>query len=194
MKSISSSQWLTSGYEASSFMLDVRSLLPLRTRQITTMNVLFGNWGRLPVAFLPMSSPKSIDSRLLPRLPILIASETSLARFFKNISTHCRRIHSALSKFAKGSQVLKVSKQSATAVSQCRDPAHCCSRWFCPRIMDRCFFSRNPATYTFFHLLKALKLGCPILWANCFKENSVCFKLIGVLASAPPKSDESLLS
>jgi hypothetical protein len=25
-------------------------------------------------------------------------------------------------------------------------------------------FSRNPATYTFFHLLKVLKLGCPILW------------------------------
>jgi len=49
--------------------------------------------------------------------------------------------------------------------------------------MDRCYFSRNPVTHTFFHLLKTLKLGCPILLANCFKENSICFKLIGALPS-----------
>jgi hypothetical protein len=47
--------------------------------------------------------------------------------------------------------------------------------------MDRSFFPRNPATHYFFHLLNLLKLGCPILLANCFKENSVCFKLIGAL-------------
>jgi hypothetical protein len=60
--------------------------------------------------------------------------------------------------------------------------------------MDRCFFSRNPATYTFFHLLKTLELDCPILLGNCFKENSVCYRLIGGLPSAPPKSDEVSLT
>jgi hypothetical protein len=158
------------------------------------MKVVFGNSGRFPLAFLPARSTKSVAGWLLPRVPFFLASQTSLAHFFTNISTYCRRIHSALSKFSKGSQVSKVSKKSATAVSQCRGPSRSCFRRFCPQIMDRCLFSRNPATHTFFHLLKALKLGCPILLANCFKENLVWFKLSGALGSAPPKSDESSLS
>jgi len=60
--------------------------------------------------------------------------------------------------------------------------------------MDQCFFPRNPATHTFFHFLNVLKLGCPILLANCFKENSICFRLFRALPSAPPGSDELLLS
>jgi len=194
MKSISSSQCLTSVYEAWSCMLDVGLLLPFGTRRITTMKVVFGNSGTLPPTFLLACSPNSVAGRLLPRLPFFLASRTLLAHFFRNISTHCRRIHSALLKFSKGSHFLKVSKKSATAVSQCRGPSNCCFKQFCPRIMDRCFFSRNPATHTFFHLLNALKLGCPILLANCCKENSVCFKLIEALPLAPPKFDESSLS
>jgi len=175
-------------------MLNVWSLLPFGTRRITIMKVVFGNTGRLPLAVLPACSAKSVAGRLLPRLPFFLASQTSLAHFFKNISTHCRQIHSALSKFSQGSQVLKVSKKSATAVSQSRGPSLSCFKRFCPGIMNRCFFSRNPASHTFFHLLNVLKLGCPILLANCFKENSICFKLIGTMPSAPPKSDKSSLS
>jgi len=40
-----------------------------------------------------------------------------------------------------------------------------------------------------------LMLGCPILVPNCFKENSICFKLIDTLPWAVPNSDKlSLLS
>jgi len=85
-------------------------------------------------------------------------------------------------------------QKSATAISQCRGPSRGCFRRFCHRIMDRCFFPAHPATHTFFHSLNVLKLGCPILLANCLKENSLCFKLIRALRSAPPKSDESSLS
>jgi hypothetical protein len=59
--------------------------------------------------------------------------------------------------------------------------------------MDQCIFSRNPATHTFSHLLKVLKLGCPILLVNCFKESFVCYKLIGTLPWAPPNPNELLL-
>jgi len=194
MKSISSSLSLTSVYEPWSYMLDVWSLSPFGTRRLTTMKVVFGNSGRLPLALLPTCSPTSVAGRLLPRLAFFLASRTSLENFFKNIATHCRWIHSALSKFSKRSRVSKVSKKSATAVSQCRGPLRSCFRRFCPRKMDWCFFSRDPATHTFFHLFNALKLGCPILLANCCKENSVCFKLIGALPSGPLMSDESSLS
>jgi len=53
MKSTSSSQCSRSLYEAWSCMLDVRSLLPFGTWWITTLNVVFGNSGRLPLAFSP---------------------------------------------------------------------------------------------------------------------------------------------
>lgn len=55
-------------------------------------------------------------------------------------------------------------------------------------------FSINLATHTFFHLLNALWLACPILFANRCKGNSVCFRQIGSLTSVPPKTDISLLS
>ena len=186
MKSISSSQCLTSVYEAWNCMLDVGSLSPFSTQQITILKVVFGNFGTLRLTLLPAHSPKSVAGRLLPRVPFFVASRTFLARFFRNMSTHCCRIHSMLLKFSKGSHFSKVSKNSATTISQCRGPSGCGFKQFCPGIMDQCFFSRNPATPSFFHLLNALKLGCPILLANCFKENSVCFKLIGALPSAPP--------
>jgi len=52
----------------------------------------------------------------------------------------------------------------------------------------------KPSHHTLLHLLNAPMLGCPILLANCFKENSICFKLIWALPSAPPKSNKSSLS
>jgi len=174
-------------------MLDVWSLLQIGMRRITTKKVVFGNSGRLPLAFLPVRLPKSVADLVLPRLSFFLAFQTSLAQLFKKIFTNCRRIHLALSKFFKGSQVSKAFKKSATALSQCRAPSRSCFRWFCPKIMDRCSFSRDSATHSFFHLLNVLKLGCPILSANCFKENSVCFKLMGDWLSAMLKSDESSL-
>jgi len=156
MKSISSSLCLTSVYAAWSWFGDRTISMPFDTRQITTMNVLFGNSGRLILAVLLTHSPKSVAGRLLPRFPFFLASRISLAHFFQNISPHCRRLHLALSKVSNGSQVSNVSKKSATAVSQCRGPSLSCFNQFCPRIMDRCFFSRNPATHTSFHLLNAL--------------------------------------
>jgi len=175
-------------------MLDVWSWLPFGTQWITTSKVVFGNSGTLPLAILPALSSSSIAGRLLPCLPLFLTSQTSLEHFFKNIPTHCHWIHLAFSKFSKGSQVSTVSKKSYTAVSRCRCPSRSCFKRFCPRIRDRCFFPRNPATHTIFHLLKVLKLGWPIRLANCFKENSICFKLIGALPLAPPQSDKSSLA
>jgi len=156
MKSISSSQFLTSGYGAWSCFRDRTISLPFDTQQITTMNIVFGNSGRLLPASSLACSPKSVTGGLLPRLPFFHASQISLAHFFKNISTHCRWIHSALSKLSKGSQLSNVPKKFATAISQCRGSSLSCFNRFCSRIMDQCFFSRNPATHTFFHLLNAI--------------------------------------
>jgi len=126
--------------------------------------------------------------------PSTSPTETSLAHFFKYISTHSCRIHSALLTFSKCSQVLKVFKKSAATVSQCRGPSHSCSRWFCPRIIDRCFFSTIPATHTFFNLLNVLNLGCRILLANYVMENSLCFKLMGGLCLPSRPSQRNLCS
>jgi hypothetical protein len=171
MKSISSYQCLTSIYAAWSSFGDRTRSWPFDTRQITAMNVVFGNSGRLLLPFLLAHSPKSVTGHLLPGLPFFLASQISLAHFIRNISTHCRRSNLALSKLSQGNQVSNVSKKSATAVTQCRGPSLSCFKRFCPRIMDQCFFSSNPATHPFFHLLNALYLACPIVLANCFKEN-----------------------
>jgi len=194
MKSINSSQCLTSVYEALS-CLGARTIsLPFDIQWIITVNFVFGNSGRLLLAFLPARSPKSVADRLWPHLATCLASGISLAHCFKNISTLCSRIHSALSKLTNGSQVTNFAKTSATDVSQCRGPSRTCLNQFGHLIMDRCLFSRNPAMHTFIHLLNALMLGCPILLANCFKENSIFFWLIRGLPSAPANSDESSLS
>ena len=161
---------------------------------MTNKKVEFGNFGRLSFAFFPACSAKSVTSRSLPRLPFFLAFRTLPAHFIKNISTHCRQMHSALSKFSKGSHISRVSKKSATAISLCRGPSQCCFGRFCPWIINRCFFSRNPPTHTFFHLLNIQKLRCTILLANCFKEKSVYSNLIGALPLAPPKSNELSLS
>jgi len=103
-----------------------------------------------------------------------------------NPLTHCRRIHSALSKISQVSHISKVSKKSATGVSPCRGSSLTWFKRFCPGIIFRCLFTMNPATHTFFHLLKVLMLRCRILLASCFKENSVWSKLIRVVPSASP--------
>jgi len=93
-----------------------------------------------------------------------------------------------------GSQGSKDPKNSSTALSKSRGPSPNCFKWICPRILDRCFILRNPAAHCLFHLLNIQKLDCRILLANCFKENSVWFKLIRAWTSASPKSDESSFS
>jgi len=50
-------------------------------------------------------------------------------------------------------------------------------------------------SYPYFHpLVDGTNIEMPHPLANCFKENSVCFKLIEALPSAPPKSDKWSLS
>jgi len=110
MKSIGSSQYLTSVYVAWSWFGDRKISLPIDTRQITTINVVFGNSGRLLLALLLARSPKSVAGCLLSLLPLFLAYLILLAHGFKNISTHCRQIHSALWKLSKCNQVSNVSK------------------------------------------------------------------------------------
>ena len=156
MKSISSAQCLASVYEAWSCLGARTIFLPFDTQRITTMNIEFSKSGRLLLAMLLGRSPKSVAGRVLPRLPFFLASWISLAHIFKNISSHCRQIHSALLKLSNSSQVLNVSKQSATPASLCRGPSQTCFNRFCPRMLARCFFSWNPAIHAFFHLLNTL--------------------------------------
>ena len=123
MKLISSSHCLTSVYTAWSWFGDRMILLPFDTQQITTMNIVFGNSGRLLLALLFTRSPKFVAGRLLPRLLFFLASRILRAHFFKITCTHCRRIHSALLKLSNGSHLSNVSNKSATAVSQCNGPS-----------------------------------------------------------------------
>jgi len=58
MKTTNSSLCLTSEYEAWSCLGARTKSLPFDTHWIITVNVVFGNSGRLPLAFLPMGSPK----------------------------------------------------------------------------------------------------------------------------------------
>jgi len=193
MRLISSSECLTKLYEAWSWLLHVWSLLQFGTQRITTTKVGFGNSGWLPLALMPVCTAKSVTGHLKLCLLFLLTSRTSLAQFFNHDSIYCCRIHLALSKFSKCSQVSEGSKISGTAVTQCREPSRSCFRWRGLQIIARCSFCKNPGTHRFFHVLKVLKLGCHILLANCFKENFFYFKLIGGVPSPLPKSDKSWL-
>jgi len=167
---------------------------PFDTRRITTMNVVFGKSGWLPLDSFLVHCPTSVASCWLSHHPFFHASWIPLAHFFRNISTHCRQIHLALLKLSNGNQLSNVSKKSLTSVSQCRGSSLSCFKMLWPRKMDLCFFSKNPATYPYFHLFNALLLDWPSLLANCFKEYSVCFRLTGCVFSAPLNSNEFSLS
>jgi hypothetical protein len=131
---------------------------------------------------------------MLPRLPFFFAFWTLHAQSFINISTRCHRIHSVFPQLPKHSKFSKIAKQSTTTITQCCGPSRSWYKWLCLSIMDPCFFCRIPATHNFFNLLKILNLGCSLVLANFFKENSICLGLIGAVLSAPPKSDKSSLS
>jgi len=117
MNTSSTCQCLTSGYKAWCWIGDRTISLPFDTRRITNMNILFGNSGRLLLAFLLMHTPESIAGCLLPCHPSFLAIRILLAHFCENISTHCWWIHSAISKLSNGSQLSNVSKNSATTVA-----------------------------------------------------------------------------
>jgi len=156
MKSINSFQCLTSVYKAWSCLGARIISSQFNTKRITIMNVVFRKSGRLILTILLIHSPKSVAGNLLPQLSFYFASQTFLAHIFKNISTNSRQIHSAISKLSNGSQFSNVCKWSSPTISQCRDPSWSCCKWFCPRIMDWCFFSRHPTIHTSFHLLNPL--------------------------------------
>jgi len=147
--------------------------------------------------------PSCLDARLLSKIHRwLLAVKPSLfpclldfaCTITQIISTHCCCIRSALSILSECGQSSNVTKRSATAGSHDRSPSWSSFTPFCPQIIDPFFFSRNATTHTVVHLLNALLLACPILLAKCLKENSVCFRMIGGLPSAPPRSDILVLS
>jgi len=156
MKSISSSYYLTSVYTAWSGFGERTILFPFDNQPITTMNIVFGKFGRLFLSVVRVCSPKSVTNCLLPRLPFSLTFSISLAHFFRNISTHCRPINLALSKLSKGNHVSNVSKISVTAVSPCRGQSLSYFNQLCPWIIDQYFSSVNAATHHFFHLLNVL--------------------------------------
>jgi len=132
MKSISSSQCLTSVFNAWSWLLDIQSLLLFNTRWITTVKAVLGYCCRLPQVSLPTCSVKSISGCLMPSVSFFLTSPTSLANGFNIMPTHCRRNHSALLKSSKESEFSKVTKISSTTISQCRGPSHSYFELFCP--------------------------------------------------------------
>ena len=136
MKSINFSQCLPAVYEAWSYLGARTISLQFNTQRIKTMNIVFGNYGRLFLAMLLGCSPKSVASGLLLCLHFVLESRISLAHFFETIPPHCLQIDSALSKLSKCSQFSNVFKKSAMAVSLCRGQSRTCFKWFCPRIMD----------------------------------------------------------
>jgi len=181
-------------YAAYSCLPDVWSLSHFGTQGITTLKVVFCNSWRLPLALWHGRSRKSVTGCMVPCFPFVIASWTMHAHVFPNISIHCHWNHTPLSKFSNRSPFSQVTIQSPTGVPQYWGSFQSCLKWVCLWIMHWCFFSRNPATNTFFHLLNVPKYGCPILLPNCFKENSVCFRLIGALPSARPVTNTSSLA
>lgn len=56
------------------------------------------------------------------------------------------------------------------------------------------FLLHTPSHPYIFHLFKLPTMGCPIIWAKCFTEKSVCFRLIGAVPATPPMSNETSLS
>jgi len=156
MKSISSSQCLTSIYKVWSCLGAGTISSPFNTQRITTMKVVFGYSGRVLSTVSLAHSPKSVAGHSFPCLCFFLTSRILLEHLFEYISTHCQRIHSAILKLSNSSQFSNLSKKSATPVSQYRGPSGTSFKRFCPWIMDQCVFSKNPATHTFFHLLNAL--------------------------------------
>lgn len=110
MKSISPSQCFTSVHMAWRCLGAGTMCLPFVTRPITTMNLVFGNSGRLLPAGLLASYHTSIAGYLLPCHSFSLIFWISLAHYFKNISTQCKGIPSTLSKLRHGSQFSNVSK------------------------------------------------------------------------------------
>jgi hypothetical protein len=89
MRSPNFSQCLTSVYKAWSYLGARAISLPFDSQRIITVNVVFGNSGRLHLAVSPARSSKSVATHLWPRLTFSLASRFSLAHVFNHISTYC---------------------------------------------------------------------------------------------------------
>jgi len=192
--SISSSQCLTTIYEAMCHLGDWIILQHVDSQPIATINVFIRNSGWLGYVILPTHSPKSIAGLLLTCLPCFLNFQIWHIHIFKTIYKNCTNIDSAILKISDGTQFLNVAKQSATAVSQYRGSSQISCLMFCCLIMYWCFVWKNPATHIFFHLWNALQLVCLILVAKYLKKNLVWLRLIGGSSAALSKSDKSLLS
>jgi len=103
MESMSCTQCLTSVNKAWSWLREQMILFLLDSTWITTMKTEYGNFARLPLAFLHFCSPKSVVWCMWPPLPILLPSWISLAHILVHISIHCQQIQSVLWNFFNGS-------------------------------------------------------------------------------------------
>lgn len=123
MNSISSSQCYPSMYEACSFLGDITLSFLFDTQQITTMNNVLHNSGRLLFAYWPTSSPNSVTKDFAPCHAICLDYRIFHAHFFKDVAIHCHQIMSKLFNASHGSLFLNVAKISATTASLCRSPS-----------------------------------------------------------------------
>jgi len=123
------------------------------------MKVVFGNSGRLFLAFWLARSAKSAAGCLLPCVPSLLAFRVTLAHVFKIISTYCLLIHSVLLKSTNGSQLLNVSKKTVTTFSQWRGPSRTCFRRFLPPDNGPMLLRQKPSHPYFLPLVEFIKVG-----------------------------------
>jgi len=133
MKSIHSSQFLSSGYNAWSYIGDARLSLLCGTRWMANITTMDGNSRTIFSTLLPMLSPKPSTCHWLSHLWWLLNSQSLISMYFKSISIQCWWIHSALSKCYNCRQFSNVTKESATAVSRCRVDPKTVSHGFAPR-------------------------------------------------------------
>ena len=179
MKSISSSQFLTCVYEAWSCMLDVGSLLPFR--HSTNHNDDCCIWQLRDVTYRSFARALTqIRHRSLVALPSLPPRLPNLACTFlqKHLNPLSPNPFGIIEVF-QGQPLF----ESLQKICNCRLPMQGSISLLFQTVFSRdigpMLLLENPATHTFSHLFNALKLGCPILLANCFKQKSVCYKLIG---------------
>jgi len=135
-------------------------------------------------------------SQVASRLTFPFSSTTKvhLQISWRDISIHCRLIHSALSKLSNSRQFSNITKQNPTAASNWISSPSSWFKWIGRHCVDHYSFTRSAVTKSFFRLLNALQWASNNCVASNCNENSVCFRQIGGMPSAQPMSDKSSLT
>jgi len=99
-----------------SFLGDIRLLLLFDTQWNTTINVAFGNSGRLLVICVSACSAKSATGHLLPCHPCFPTYGYWVVDFLIYILIHRSLIHTVLTQYLNSSMFQNVAKMLATAI------------------------------------------------------------------------------